>query len=165
MRRSGLNTGLFAQAMLLSSICAHHLAGGELISLQKMAIGYLVIVMTLAKVQLRDMTGPKLALTIVAVQSLGHIYFGSTSSSNSKMALAHIFAGLACYAFTQNQSSFLEKSSRILGDLFIPIKLQIINFRLNHKRFISTRSRSFNSGTMCEEFGMRAPPSGLMTNG
>lgn len=159
MKFRGLSSTLYAQAILISALLSHHLAGGELVSGKKLLIGYFLILIPLIKVNPIALEGPHLALTIVGVQSLSHFYFGLNSQSDIRMATSHIIGGLLCYGFITKSSALFRAASRFISHIFTLSQLATFAPKLIKLRKYSTFQSQFTFFALVRSHRMRAPPS------
>ncbi len=113
--------------LLLASILAHILAGGEVI-LTNSAILISVSSLVISILLVRKSDDPLfIVLAIFAAQNLSHFILGADSSSSFSMVFAHASSGLLSYQLLR----FFDKNLPTLGSIYLTLLPPQFKFSLN----------------------------------
>lgn len=103
--------------LLIASLTAHILAGGESLSLHS-ALSLTLFSIVIAALLTRKSGDPiRVALAIFIAQNVGHLILGGEVSSESQMLFAHVSAGFISYHLLR----YFDETLPDLGRAFISL--------------------------------------------
>ena len=158
--RGVIRTSLNAFLLLVTALAAHAVAGGFFISTPRLSVETVMIVIGLVLCGSAELTGPKLAMLALTVQSFTHIVLGGATMSNGAMGLAHLVGGAIAYFAIDGFERFWAAFYDFVVGLVRPIAfLQIPGDR---SRQVSTAPiLLMNLFEFTHAFSFRGPPAGF----
>ena len=144
--------------LLIASLTAHILAGGESLSLHS-ALSLTLFSIVIAALLTRKSGDPiRVALAIFIAQNAGHLIMGGQVSSESQMLLAHVSAGALSYHLLR----YFDRNLPDLGRAFIALLMPALP-QLSFKISLSHREapfyyRSLKTQCLSTAYSLRGPP-------
>lgn len=158
--QGAIRIGTNALLLLTAAMVAHALAGGSFISAPRLSIEVTIILIGLGICGNAELTGPKLAILVLVVQSVTHIVLGGATMSNDAMGAAHLAAGTVSYIAINSFERFWAKFYDYLLGLISPV--EYFNEPGDRSRGESTAPiRALNLFEFTDTFSLRGPPGNL----
>ena len=144
--------------LLIASLTAHILAGGESLSLHS-ALSLTLFSIVIASLLTRKSGDPiRVTLAIFIAQNAGHFIMGGQVSSESQMLLAHVSAGALSYHLLR----YFDRNLPDLGRAFIALLMPALP-HLSVEISLPLREapfsyRSLNTQYLSTAYSLRGPP-------
>jgi hypothetical protein len=144
--------------LLIASLTAHILAGGERLSLHS-ALTLTFFSIAIAAFLIRKDGDPiRVALAIFIAQNAGHFILGGQAPSDSQMLFAHVSAGALSYHLLR----YFDRNLPDLGSAFIALlapALPHLQIKVSLPPFVSDFSyQSLNTQYLSTAYSLRGPP-------
>lgn len=149
---------IFAPVLLVMGVLAHHLGGGDFVSLTSLFQYSLFILIVLTLMLRFSFEGPGLALATLVAQSASHIILGGMSGNGTLMMATHLLGGFGSYylvtALETSRISFEKLIARFF-QFFAPIVFVSFDEPVAQS---STFTFNFGSSKYLRSLMRHAPP-------
>jgi hypothetical protein len=144
--------------LLLASLTAHILAGGDSLSLHS-ALPMAFLSLLISTLLIRKSGDPiRVAMAIFLAQNAGHLILGGQAPSESQMLLAHVSAGALSYHLLR----YFDRNLPDLGRAFIALlapTLPHLQIKVSLPRCVSDFSyQNRNTQYLSSAYSLRGPP-------
>jgi hypothetical protein len=146
------------------ALVSHVIAGGSFTAISQLfAMGFLIfcILLILGRSVL---SGPRLALIVLIVQSATHFVLGEMSGGSFAMSASHILGGLISFVLLTRSDEFWFALRNLVLIILRPFTFVIAQFKVREFLVRYRDLECWCSALLTSSHGLRAPPA-LSKNG
>ena len=165
MSRSGgsLRLAINASILLGFALISHTFAGGTFTTIGRLFAMLTLIVCALFTLGRSVLSGPRLALLVLIVQSSTHFVLGGINSGGIVMSASHIIGGIASFALLTKSDEFWFALRNFVSVILLPFKTFMPDKKKLSISAICHEAVCWSSALVTSSHGLRAPPPILRT--
>ena len=155
--RMAINSAILFSFALIS----HAIAGGSFTTAGRLFAMGLLIVCALFILGRSVLSGPRLALIVLIVQSATHFVLGEMSGGSFAMSASHILGGLISYVLLTRSDEFWFALRNLVLIILRPFTFVIAQFKVREFSVGYRDLACWCSALLTSSNGLRAPPNSL----
>ena len=155
--RMAINSAILFSFALIS----HAIAGGSFTTAGRLFAMGLLIVFALFILGRSVLSGPRLALLVLIVQSATHFILGEMTGNSFAMSASHILGGIASFALLTKSDEFWFAVKKLALLIVSPQILTLPQIKLREFKVFYRDLECWFSVLLTSSNGLRAPPNSL----
>ena len=146
------------------ALISHAVAGGSFTTVGRLFAMGMLIVSALFILGRSVLSGPRLALLVLIVQSATHFILGEMTGNSFAMSASHILGGIASFALLTKSDEFWFALRNLVLIILRPFTFVIAQFKIREFLVRYRDLECWRSALLTSSHGLRAPPA-LSKNG
>ena len=165
MLKTGGSPRLVINSLILLgfALVSHTFAGGSFTNIARLFAMLVLIVCALFILGRSVLSGPRLALLVLIVQSSTHLVLGGINSGGIVMSASHIIGGFASFVLLTKSDEFWFTLRNFVFVIFLPFKSFLPDTKKLAISAICHEAKCWSSALVTSSHGLRAPPLILRT--
>ena len=161
MLKTGGSPRLVINSLILLgfALVSHTFAGGSFTNIARLFAMLVLIVCALFILGRSVLSGPRLALLVLIVQSSTHLVLGGINSGGIVMSASHIIGGFASFVLLTKSDEFWFALRNFVFVIFLPFKSFLPDTKKLAISAICHEAKCWSSALVTSSHGLRAPPS------
>ena len=143
------------------ALISHVLAGGSFTTVSRLFAMALLIVFALFIFGRSVLSGPRLALLVLIVQSATHLILGEMTGNSFAMSISHILGGIASFTLLTKSDEFWFAVKKLVLHIVSPKILTLPQIKLREFKVFYRDLACWFSVLLTSSNGLRAPPNSL----